>query len=80
MNKNDMSILKRGLRRTVLALVTEIVFALTVFDLVLTARAPGYLAVILFLASILLAGAMVVLLYAQGLQDGVHIESVVDGE
>lgn len=80
MNKNDMSILKRGLRRTVLALVTEIVFALTVFDLVLTARAPGYLAVILFLASILLAGATVVLLYAQGLQDGVHIESVVDGE
>ena len=80
MNKNDMSILKRGLRRTVLALVTEIVFALTVFDLVLTARAPGYLAVLLFLASILLAGATVVLLYAQGLQDGVHIESVVDGE
>jgi hypothetical protein len=80
MNKNDMSILKRGLRRTVLALVTEIVFALTVFDLVLTARAPGYLAVLLFLASILLAVATVVLLYAQGLQDGVHIESVVDGE
>lgn len=80
MNKNDMSILKRGLRRTVLALITEIVFALTVFDLVLTARAPGYLAVLLFLASILLAVATVVLLYAQGLQDGVHIESVVDGE
>lgn len=80
MNKHDLSILKRGLRRTVLALITEIVFALTVFDLVLTARAPGYLAVLLFLASILLAGATVVLLYAQGLQDGVHIESVVDGE
>ena len=80
MNKHDLRILKRGLRRTVLALVTEIVFALTVFDLVLTARAPGYLAVLLFLASILLAGATVVLLYAQGLQDGVHIESVVDGE
>ena len=80
MNKHDLRILKRGLRRTVLALVTEIVFALTVFDLVLTARAPGYLAVLMFLASILLAGATVVLLYAQGLQDGVHIESVVDGE
>lgn len=80
MNKHDLRILKRGLRRTVLALVTEIVFALTVFDLVLTARAPGYLAVLMFLASIQLAVATVVLLYAQGLPDGVHIESVVDSE
>lgn len=66
MNKTDLDILKRGLKRTGLALITEIVFALAVFDLAVTAVAPGYLAVLLFLAAIMLVGATIVLLYAQG--------------
>ena len=74
MNKKDLAILKVGLKRVGLALVTEIVFALMVFDLVATAVAPGYLAVLLFLAAILLAGATIVLLYAQGLTFVAHME------
>lgn len=80
MNKNDLTILKMGLKRTGLALVTELVFALAVFDLVLTAVAKGYLAVLLFLAAILLIGATIVLLYAQGLVCGVHTERPGDGK
>ena len=66
-NKNDKRILARGVRRTILALVTAMMFAMSVFCLVEVATARGYLAVFLFFAAIVTMALAFVLLYAQGI-------------
>ena len=63
----DAMALRRGIRRMMLALATAILFALAVFAFVATATAPGYWAVILFLAAIVFTGWTLILLYAQGI-------------
>lgn len=72
MNKNDARVLARGLKRTLLALLTAATLALAVMGLITVATAPGYLAVVLFFASILALIASFVLLYAQGI---IRVES-----
>ena len=64
--KTDFEALKRGLKRTVLALLTAILFGLSVFAFIATATATGYWAVVLFLSAIVLMFWAFVLLYAQG--------------
>ena len=67
MSKSDVKTLKMGLKRMALALATAALFALSVWGFFTTASAPGYLAVLLFLASVLWLGMSVVFLYAQGI-------------
>jgi hypothetical protein len=80
MKKTDVMVLKRGLKRMGLALLTAATFAISVAGLIVTAIAPGYVAVILFLASIVAMAMAFVLLYAQGLHPKVSNESLGDGE
>jgi energy-converting hydrogenase Eha subunit C len=70
--KNDARIIVRGLKRTLLALLTAATLALAVMGLITVATAPGYLAVVLFFASVLALIVSVVLLYAQGI---IRVES-----
>ena len=63
-----------------IALFTTALFVLAVAGLILVATAPGYLAVILFLISVVEMGAAFIFLYAQGLPPQVHEESQGDGE
>ena len=72
MNKNDARVVARGLKRTLLALLTAAMFAIAVIGLIAVANAPGYLAVILFFTSILALGGSFILLYAQGI---IRVES-----
>ncbi len=65
--KADGTNLKRGLIRTVLALFTTAVFAGAVFGFIAVAFMPGYLAVLLFVTSIIVAVGAFILLYAQGI-------------
>ena len=67
MNKVDVKILKRGLKRVGVAILTTAIFISSVVGLIATATAPGYLAVLLFLLSIAGLLATFVLLYAQGI-------------
>ena len=67
MNKADAKILKRGLKRVGVALLTAATFAIAVLGLILTATVPGYLAVLMFLVSALALAAAFTLLYAQGI-------------
>jgi hypothetical protein len=63
-----------------IALFTTALFVLAVAGLILVATAPGYLAVILFLISVVQLAAAFIFLYAQGLPPQVHEESQGDGE
>lgn len=74
-NKTDVDVLKRGLKRVVVALVMAATFVIAVLGFIVTAIAPGYLAVILFLASILMLVMAFALLYAQGINRRIHTES-----
>ena len=67
MNKSDARVIVRGLKRILLALLTAATFAIAVIGLIVVATAPGYLAVVLFFASILAMVCSFVLLYAQGI-------------
>ncbi len=75
MNKTDAKILKRGLKRVGIAVLTTSIFVSSVVGLIVTATAPGYLAVLLFLLSV--AGLLVafILLYAQGINRKISVES-----
>lgn len=73
--KRDTSILKRGLKRTLLALVTVGLFAISACGFFKTATTPGYLAVLLFLLSVFEMMAAVTLLYTQGITNTMHTES-----
>ena len=77
MDKNDARIVRRGFKRTLLALLTATMFAISVLGFVAVATAPGYLAVILFLGSIIAMVCAFVLLYAQGIT---YVESKGDGK
>ena len=65
--KRNARIVRKGLKRTVLALMTAATFAASVFGFITVASAPGYLAVLLFFTSIVALGFAFVLLYAQGI-------------
>ena len=67
MNKTDVKILMRGLKRVGVAILTTAIFVSSVVGLIVTATAPGYLAVLLFLLSIAGLLATFILLYAQGI-------------
>jgi hypothetical protein len=71
-NKDDARVLVRGLKRTLLALLTAAMLALAVIGLITVAKVPGYQAVVLFFTSILALIASFVLLYAQGI---IRVES-----
>jgi len=74
-NKQDARILKRGLKRTMLALWTVMQFAIAMLGFITVATAPGYLAVVLFFVSVLILVIAIVLLYAQGIT---YVESKGD--
>jgi len=74
-DKVDMDILKRGIKRVVVALIMAAMFVMAVLGFIVTANAHGYLAVILFLASVLMLITALTLLYAQGINRRVHTES-----
>lgn len=75
MNKTDVTILKRGLRRVGAALLTTATFAVSVLGFIVTAIVPGYLAVLLFLASVFATAIAFTLLYAQGINHKINPES-----
>ena len=75
MNKTDFSILKRGCKRMIFALITAALFALSVWGFIKTATSYGYIAVGLFLASVILLGLAFLFLYAQGIIRGKYEES-----
>ena len=75
LNRNDKRILVLGLRRTLLALLTTIVFAISVCCFIAVAMAQGYLAVVLFFAALMTMGFAFVLLYAQGILHKIPQES-----
>lgn len=67
MNKIDKKILKTGLKRVAIALLTAFLFAMSVLAFIVTATATGYWAVILFISGIVLMLWAFVFLYAQGI-------------
>lgn len=75
MTKNDTNVVIRGLKRTLLALLTAGLFVVSLIGLITVATVPGYLAVILFFASIMGAAVAFVLLYAQGITRKTSVES-----
>ena len=75
MNKADFTILKRGLKCVLIALLTAAMFGLSGWCFVETAKAPGYWAVLLFFTAIMSLGMALILLYAQGIIRGKYVES-----
>ncbi len=65
--KTDVKTLKLGLKRTMLAVFTAVLFALALFCFVLVATARGYWAVILFFAALVFMVGGYIFLYAQGI-------------
>lgn len=80
MNKTDVEILKRGLKRMGLALLTAALFVISVASLIKVATAPGYLAVLLFILALVELVMAITLLYAQGLSPKMRNESQGDGK
>ena len=75
MDRNDTRILTIGFKRTLIALLTAALFAISVYGFIVVANAKGYMAVVMFLASILGLVCAAVLLYAQGLGQKKQTES-----
>lgn len=73
----DAKTLMIGLRRTAIALLTIILFSLSIFCFISVATATGYWAVALFISAIVLMIWAIVFLYAQGI---IHVESKGDCE
>ena len=63
----DVITLKRGLKRMGQAVITTAMFVIALLGFVVVATAPGYLAVFLFLTSVVATLIAFVLLYAQGI-------------
>jgi hypothetical protein len=59
--------IKRGLKCLAFALLTAAIFAVSVYGFIAVATAPGYLAVMLFLGSIVALAVAFTLLYALGI-------------
>lgn len=68
--KADARAVRRGLKRMALALITAILFAISVFTFVAVAYVTGYLAVLLFISAITVMGLAFIFLYAQGIVNG----------
>lgn len=66
-NKNDTKVVVTGLKRTLLAFATLAMLAVAVFGFITVAKAQGYIAVVIFFASIIALIASYTLLYAQGI-------------
>lgn len=67
LNKDDARAVTRGLKRTLLALLTAALFAIAVLGFIVVAKVHGYLAVVIFFASVLALICSFILLYAQGI-------------
>ena len=65
--KRDTRVLIVGLKRTLLALLTATLVAVAVIGFVAVAGVKGYMAVLLFFASILALVCSYILMYAQGI-------------
>lgn len=65
--KNDTRVVVIGVKRMLIALLTAALFTVSVIGLIAVARAPGYLAVVLFFASIAAMVMAFIFLYAQGI-------------
>jgi fatty acid desaturase len=75
--KTDTRTLRQGLKRTLIAILTAVLFALSVYNFIAVATATGYWAVILFFSAIVLLVWAFILLYAQGIT---HVESKGDNK
>lgn len=75
MSKDDARTVVRGLKRTLLALLTILVFVASIAGFIAAATQPGYKAVGLFFASILGIVGGFILLYAQGITGKKDAES-----
>lgn len=67
--KEDKTTLKRGIIRAVIALMAAAMFTIAVIGFIAVATTPGYLAVALFITSIVMTGCGFVFLYALGISD-----------
>lgn len=61
------------------ALLTAAWYAIAVVDFIAVAKAPGYLAVLLFIVGLIMLGVAFILTYAQGVTE-VHEESQGEGK
>ena len=75
MNKTDIKTLKRGLRRVAVALITALAFVMAIIGIIAVASVKGYLAVLLFLASLVELGIAFTLLYSLGIGPKTYTES-----
>jgi fatty acid desaturase len=75
--KTDARTLRQGIKRTLIAILTAVLFALSVCCFIAVAFAAGYWAVIVFFSAIVLLGLAFILLYAQGIT---HVESKGDNK
>jgi uncharacterized membrane protein len=78
MNKTDVKVLKRGLRRMGLAILTVATFLIAVAGFIATALATGYLAVLLFLVSLFVLAIAYCMLYGYGMDPKTSAENVGD--
>lgn len=65
--EKDIRVLLRGVKRTVIALCTILSITSSVYGFIAVAKATGYIAIAIFMASIFLLLASGILLYAQGI-------------
>lgn len=77
-NKEDARIVVTGLKRTLLALLTAAFFAIAVIGFIAVASKHGYMAVLLFFASVVSLIGAFVFLYAQGIATKIFPESKGD--
>ena len=66
-NKKDVRVVARGIRRTILALLTAATLGASMLGFYTVSIVSGYMAVLLFFASVLGIVVAVMLLYAQGI-------------
>jgi hypothetical protein len=76
-NKNDARVFARGLKRTLIAMLTAVTFAAAVMCFITVAKVTGYWAVLMFFVALIVLAASLVLLYAQGI---LRVESQGDNE
>ena len=67
MNKTDLRILTRGIKLVGLGLLTVIDLLIAIRGLILVAQLSGYLAVVVFIASVVALVVAFILLLAQGI-------------
>lgn len=68
--KADAKALRRGFKRMLLALLTALLFGLSVYAFVAAATATGYWAVVLVISALVLLLWTFILVYAQGIVYG----------